>query len=107
MGGAADFVKSIRDARLGEDSGELSYGSAQQALFDIMRARRVELALEGHRYLDIKRLGIRSGNAVDRDLIDCSVNGECQIASDDNRFTQPIPQVELNANSMIVQNPGF
>lgn len=109
LAGAASFVQSIRDARLGGDSGELSYASAQQALFDIMQERRVELAIEGHRYLDLKRLGIRSGSAVDRDPIDCSVNGACQIASDDFRFTLPIPQVELNANSVIrdQQNPGF
>jgi hypothetical protein len=109
LAAAASFVSDLRDARLGGDSGELSYGSAQEALFDIMQERRVEFAIEGHRYLDIKRLGIRSGSGVDRDPIDCSVNGACQISSDDFRFTLPIPQDELNANSIIrdQQNPGY
>ncbi len=109
MAGAAAHVKSIRDARLGADSGDLAYGSAQEALFDIMQERRVELALEGHRYLDIKRLGVRSGNGVDRDPIDCQINGACSIATDDFRFTLPIPLIEINANSIIAdqQNPGY
>lgn len=110
LGGAASFVKQIRDARYGSNQPTPSYGSATAAFADILKERRVELAFEGHRYLDIKRLGARAGVTIDRDAIDCAVNDSCNSpSSDDFRFTLPIPQVELNANSVIreQQNPGY
>jgi hypothetical protein len=109
LGGAANFIKLIRDARLGGGQDLPSYASGEEAFKDILLERRIELAFEGHRYLDIKRLGQRANESIDRDPFDCEVNGACELANDDYRFTFPIPQVETNANSVIreQQNAGY
>jgi len=107
--GSATFLKSIRDARLGADTELRSFASTQDALGAIMDERRIELSFEGHRYRDLKRMGTRAGRSVDRDPLDCQVNGACTIANDDHRFSFPIPDVEINANTVIrdQQNPGY
>ncbi|RTZ49596.1 RagB/SusD family nutrient uptake outer membrane protein [Chryseobacterium arthrosphaerae] len=38
------------------------------AYADILKERRVELALEGHRYLDLKRLAVAANVSMDRTL---------------------------------------
>jgi hypothetical protein len=66
----------------------------------------MELAFEGHRYLDIKRNKSILGG-ISRNDIDCAQGGNCEMAASDFRLTLPIPQVELNANPNITQNPGY
>jgi hypothetical protein len=52
-------------------------------------------------------MGDRGGRALDRDARECSFLAGCTLANSDYRFTLPIPQVELNANPSVVQNPGY
>ena len=97
-------LKQFRDARFGIDTPLPGYASADAGLNLILQERRIELAYEGHRYLDLKRFG----RSLNRSLADCgNLDNACQIASSDRRFTLPIPLVELNANDLIVQNPGY
>ncbi len=109
LAGAAARIKTLRDARIGGDQPLPSFSNATEALGVIMDERRIELVYEGHRYKDLKRLGERANRAVDRDPLDCAINGACSISSSDYRFTLPIPQVENNGNSIIreQQNPGY
>jgi len=109
LAGAAGFIKQIRDARLGSDQTLPNYSSMTEAFKDILKERRIELAYEAHRYLDLKRLGARAGVTVDRDPLDCQINNSCSFDINDYRWTLPIPQVELNANTVIrdQQNPGY
>jgi hypothetical protein len=109
LGQAAELIKEIRDARFGTDTALPSYGSATQAYAAILDERRVELAFEGHRYLDLKRMGSRAGQGVLKDAIDCAFNGACTLSADDYRFTMPLPIVEFNANPGLreQQNPGY
>ena len=70
----------------------------------------MELAYEGHRYKDLKRLGVAAGVGIDRDPIACNIQGDaCTLPSSDYRFTLPIPIIEINANPGIAeqQNPGY
>lgn len=101
---AAQTFKAINDARYGEDTEAPSFGSKQAAMDYLLAARRVELAYEGHRWLDLKRLKqdlIRSNE-------DCgSLNDACTLSSTDRRFTLPIPQAEIDANENMVQNSGY
>lgn len=62
---------------------------------DIIRQRRLELAFEGFRFFDLKRLG--------RDII----KGTGNIAFTDFRMLANIPVREVEPNTNIVQNPGY
>jgi len=79
------------------------------AFAEILKQRRIELCYEGHRYLDLKRLGVKAGVTIDRDPADCSAYGACSIPNTDYRFTLPIPGGEISANTAIKdqQNPGY
>lgn len=105
--GAATLIKQLRDARFGAAQVLPVYANQTEAFGDILDERRVEFAFEGHRYKDLKRLGTRADRAVDRDAIDCAINGACSLAVTDYRFTMPVPLVELDANANVQQNTGY
>lgn len=109
LGLAADLIQDIRDARLGTTGTAPSFGSATEAYAAILNERRVELSFEGHRYLDLKRLGSRANQGVLKDPVDCAFNGACSLSADDYRFTLPLPIVEFNGNPGLreQQNPGY
>jgi hypothetical protein len=99
-------LNTLRDSRFstyeGEESGE--------ALLDaILFNRRVELAFEGHRFFDIKRMGGSITRTNAGDLADGSGTPpqDLELPAGDGRFLFPIPQAEINANSNIEQNPGY
>ncbi len=68
---------------------------------NVLRERRLELAMEGFRLYDLIRTG--------RDIIpgDTESLRSTTIASDDYRVALPIPDSEIRANSNIVQNTGY
>jgi starch-binding outer membrane protein, SusD/RagB family len=106
--GAAARVKQIRDARnrLGVQPLPV-YGSPQAAWADVLLERRKELCYEGHRYIDLKRLGQLAGQGIDRDEYDLDAPGALSIPVNDYRFTFPVPLSELLGNPTIVQNPQY
>ncbi|WP_179344092.1 RagB/SusD family nutrient uptake outer membrane protein [Winogradskyella ursingii] len=104
--GAALTLKQLRDARNGADTPLATYANSTEALADVMNERRMELAYEGARFLDIKRNKSILGG-ISRNPIDCAQGGACELPASDYRFTLPIPQVEVNANPSITQNPGY
>lgn len=105
----AALLKQLRDARFGTDTALPNFGNQQEAFGAILDERRIELAYEGHRYKDLKRLGVRGNREVTKDPIDCAFNGACSLSPTDFRFTLPLPIVEFNANPGIreQQNPGY
>lgn len=110
LNGAALLIKQLRDARFGSAQPLPSYGSQQQAFGAILDERKIELCFEGHRFKDLKRLGVAANRGVDRDPIACGIqSGACSLPASDFRFTLPIPIVEINANPGIgaQQNPGY
>lgn len=73
-----------------------------QLVEDIITERRKELAFEGHRLYDLKRL--------QRGFIrnDCTLtNGNCIVEYPSNLYAWPIPLEELNGNANIEQNDGY
>jgi hypothetical protein len=107
----ASVIKQIRDARnfLGPQPLPV-YADAAAAWSSILNERRLELAFEAHRYIDVKRLGPLAGETLDRDNTDDDISGQpLSIPNNDYRFTMPIPLDELNGNSVIraQQNPGY
>ena len=66
--------------------------SGQAALLDaVLKERRLELAFEGHRFFDLRRLG--------------QAQSKLQIAAD--KLLLPLPQAEMDVNPNLVQNPGY
>lgn len=108
--GAATDIKTLRDLRLGKDTPLPVYASQQDAYAGLLNERRIEFAFEGHRWKDIKRLGVRANQGVERDPVDVETFGmTATLAPTDHRFTLPIPLVEFNGNPDLreQQNPGY
>lgn len=59
--------------------------------------RRRELAIEGHRFFDLRRL---------RDVPNIGAYVDA-LYGDEFRLLFPIPQTELDANRLLTQNPGY
>ena len=73
------------------------FATAQALIDAILLERRLELAFEGHRYYDLLRT---------RQTI--PAHGTIgAIPYGDNRIVLPIPQVDLQNNPNLVQNPGY
>ncbi|QSS97756.1 RagB/SusD family nutrient uptake outer membrane protein [Psychroflexus sp. ALD_RP9] len=105
----ATILNNIRTNR--QAVANVSVGNTEDAFAAILRERRVELAFEGHRYVDIKRLGEKANVNIERGESDCvPFGGVCTLESSDYRFNSlPIPIVEFNANPDLrqQQNPGY
>ena len=99
------LINQLRSLR-GADA--LSAPTNEQDAFGmILDERRLEFLFEGHRWVDLKRMGDRGGRALDRDARECSFLAGCTLANSDYRFTLPIPVSELTANSAAQQNPNY
>ncbi len=108
-GSTASLIKRLRDARFDDDTALPVYANQTEAFGAILDERRIELAFEGHRYLDLKRMGERGNRGVLKDPVDCAFNNACSLPATDYRFTFPLPIVEFNANPGLreQQNPGY
>lgn len=106
LAGAAAAIAAVRTARYGSAQ-TVSYADVTSAWAGILDERRAELAFEGHRYIDLKRLGTLANKGVERYSRDCEWNGACTLSATDYRFTLPIPFSELTVNTNIQQNPGY
>ncbi len=104
----AASLKELRDKRLLTPAPLDNFTTRPQALRAVLEERRKELCYEGHRYLDLKRVGPEAGVNINRAASDCSsFVAPCDLPSTDYRFTLPIPRVEINANPSIQQNPNY
>ena len=74
---------------------------SQSALREkIIHERRIELAFEGHRWFDMIRL--QNGDYAINFLRSI---GKSRVTKE--RLLFPIPQTEMDANSLMTQNPGY
>ena len=75
----------------------------------ILLQRRLELAFEGSRFFDLKRLGLGVTRSSFGDKSDgTGINNVTKaLPAGDIHFQLPFPQSEINANPNIVQNPGY
>ena len=71
-------------------------------LDNLLKERRMELLLEGHRFYDLKRRGLPIPKGVDG--VDCT---SCMIPYEDFRLVNEILEAELDANPNLVDNPGY
>ena len=98
---ARDYLNMIASRR-----GIADYtSSGTELLEDIIEERRLELAFEGMRYLDLQRLN--------RDVVRVNLNANYPstvplvIPFSSHKRIFPIPQTELDANPNIDQNDGY
>ena len=112
--GAANAVNEVRKARIDPTVIAPVYGSPTAAWKSILDERRIEFAFEGYRFIDLKRIGTKAGASIDRDPADYSSSSSnypganpANLPLSSYKFALPIPTVELNANSVITQNPGY
>jgi hypothetical protein len=108
LSGAAVDVQDIRKARISASAPLPVYTSLNAALTDILLERRKEFPFEGHRYLDIKRLGKELNQGINRYPDDAATfSAQVGLDASDYRFTFPIPQSEVFANPTVEQNPKY
>lgn len=93
--GARADLNALRSKR---GLGAVDAGLTGANLFSqILQERKVEFALEGHRWFDLKRNGLT-----------ISKHGSFQpVPYADYRILAPIPQGELTLNSALQNNPGY
>lgn len=103
LSAAADDIKALRARAYGIDKSEvvLEYKTAEDLDRIIKNEREKELAYEGHIFFDHKR----RGESIVRDA--CCQSSTKGLEYPNDRFVQPIAQLELQANDYMVQNPGF
>ncbi|PWN67981.1 RagB/SusD family nutrient uptake outer membrane protein [Chryseobacterium oncorhynchi] len=107
LSAAHDLIQKVREARNYLGSAVTpSYTGAQFAYADILKERRVELALEGHRYVDLKRLAVLANVEMDRNPTDDIIPVK-NLANGDYRYTLPIPIKETSANPNVLQNDKY
>ena len=102
----ADAIAIINDFSADRGSDKTYVVGTQSEVIDaVLEERRLELAFEGHRLYDLLRHGkdipyVNTGGAVNFTI------GE-DITYGSNIIALPIPRAELDANSSMVQNPGY
>jgi hypothetical protein len=73
-------------------------------LADVLRERQLELAFEGFRIHDLKRV---NGIVIPAVAATATVSAAPAVLASDARFVLPIPQREINNNSLLTQNAGY
>lgn len=107
------YLNKIRKRAGMPEVDEAKYNTQAKLRELVRRERRVELAYEGHRYIDIKRWKI--GNEVMNGPVYGAKNpetGELQYVEErrfnpDRDYVWPIPIAEISTNNNIDQNPGY
>lgn len=103
----ATLLKQLKDQRFGASTPLLTLSSQEEAVAAILAERRLEFAFEGHRWLDLRRLGVLGNVEIDRDSRDCEDSGVCSLDKNSYKFTMPIPLRELDVNSNLTQNSNY
>ena len=102
----ASVYKAINDirARPGINMPPIPAGLTQAQMRDrIRQERRVELALEGFRWSDIKRW--KTAETYIPTLVD--QGGQRRVFNPAKHYLMPFPQSEIDINKNLVQNPGY
>ncbi|MGZ5135358.1 MAG: RagB/SusD family nutrient uptake outer membrane protein, partial [Flavitalea sp.] len=103
--GANSAESDINDLRTARITGytPVVFASKQVAIDEIIQERFKELAYEGHRFWDLKRRNL----PVTRLATDAPTTNAATLPAGNFRFLLPIPNAEIQANNLMVQNPGY
>jgi len=75
--------------------------TGQELIDQIILEKRKELALEGHLFYELKRLG------RDINRTDCNATRNQNLTYPDYRYVMPIPKDEMDYNQNMIQNEGY
>jgi starch-binding outer membrane protein, SusD/RagB family len=95
----SDYTKARADVNALRNKRGIGDAAAVNSalLNEILLQRRIELAFEGHRFFDMKRLGMDISRP----------SGLTTVSYDDYRVVAPIGTSELDVNKALVNNPGY
>lgn len=96
-------LNALRSARIAGFTAGTESGAALLAAIQL--ERRKELAYEGDRFFELKRLNKTAINRCPSNIDTPSTI--CSLASTSRAWTWPIPFDEINVNPNVVQNPGY
>lgn len=99
---AESDINDLRAARILNYT-PVTFASKAEAIDAIILERFKELAFEGHRFWDLKRRGL----PVQRIGTDAPTSTGATLPANNFRFVIPIPEIEMQANNLMVQNPGY
>ena len=99
---AESDINDLRAARI-NNYVPATFSSKSEAIDAIILERFKELAFEGHRFWDLKRRGL----AVQRIGTDAPTSTGATLPAGNFRFVIPIPEIEMQANNLMIQNPGY
>ena len=100
---AESDLNTLRAARISGYT-DVTLSSKQAAIDAIMEERFKELAFEGHRFWDLRRRGL----PVQRQPSDApTTSAGITLPANDIHWLLPIPDAEMKANKLMVQNPGY
>lgn len=99
--GAAADLNALRAARISNYTNE-TFATKADLIDAIMNERFKELPYEGHRFFDAKRRNL----PITRLAVDAQGTA-LSLPAGNFRFLLPIPNSEIQANPLMVQNPGY
>lgn len=99
---ASSDLNELRAARITGYVAEV-FASKDAVIDAIMDERFKELCYEGHRFWDLKRRGL----PVERRADEAPSTTAVTLPAGNFRFLLPIPNVEIQANPLMEQNPGY
>ncbi len=109
VGADASVYKQINEvrARLGVNMSPLAAGLSKDAMrIAIRHERRVEFAMEGLRYFDLRRWGIAKEKL--NGFVQNPLFPTIKTKYEDKYEYWPIPQTEIDRNApVLIQNPGY
>ena len=99
---AESDINDLRTARITGYT-PVVFGSKDAAIDAVMLERFKELPYEGHRFWDLKRRNL----PVQRLAADAPTANAAVLPAGNFRFLLPIPNAEIQANTLMEQNPGY
>ncbi|EDM34978.1 putative outer membrane protein [Pedobacter sp. BAL39] len=100
---ATQALNELRAERI-EGYTDAAFGDKAELITAITLERYKELAFEGHRFFDLRRLGLPI-TRIPADAI--NTLGAITLTSDEKQYAYPIPNAEITANRNVRQNPLY
>ena len=107
LGRTAEARTEVNKIRVRADLDPTTAATQQELRAVILKERRLELAQEAQRWADLKRAGVavQVMNALNE--IDLRTGQKTNYDAKVTDLLMPIPQLEMNRNPALIQNPGY